>query len=96
MVSVSVALLGTRVSAATHLFMGWFGPRGLASIVLGLIYLEQEAHTTGMQTVQYAVMATVLVSIMAHGATAMPGISLYERKLAAQGSRLPEHEEDRA
>ena len=41
MVPVAIALTGTRLSPATVLFMGWFGPRGLASIVLGLVYLEQ-------------------------------------------------------
>jgi NhaP-type Na+/H+ or K+/H+ antiporter len=37
MLPVAVALWGTRLNSATVLFMGWFGPRGLASIVLGLV-----------------------------------------------------------
>ena len=37
------------------------GPRGLASIVLGLVYLEQESHHAGESTVRFAVMATVLL-----------------------------------
>ena len=37
MLPVAIALIGTRLSRATVLFMGWFGPRGLASIVLGLV-----------------------------------------------------------
>ena len=44
---VAIALIGTRLNQATVLFMGWFGPRGLASIVLGLVYLEQEAQSAG-------------------------------------------------
>ena len=44
MLPVAIALIGTRLSRATVLFMGWFGPRGLASIVLGLVYLEQKIH----------------------------------------------------
>jgi NhaP-type Na+/H+ or K+/H+ antiporter len=38
---VAVALIGTHLSAASVILMGWFGPRGLSSIVLGLVYLEQ-------------------------------------------------------
>ena len=44
MLPVAISLIGTRLSRATVLFMGWFGPRGLASIVLGLVYLEQKTH----------------------------------------------------
>ena len=68
---------------ATVLFMGWFGPRGLASIVLGLVYLEQETHQPGEPTIRLAVMATVLLSIFAHGLSAMPGIKLYARKVTS-------------
>ena len=93
MLPVSIALLRTGLSPATHLFMGWFGPRGLASIVLGLIYLEHEIHTPGMAMVQAAVGATVLVSIFAHGLTAMPGIDWYGRKLATMGAGAPEKED---
>ena len=47
MLPVAIALMGTRLSRATVLFMGWFGPRGLASIVLGLVYLEHGTHAAG-------------------------------------------------
>jgi sodium/hydrogen antiporter len=77
MLPVAIALTGAGLTKATVLFMGWFGPRGLASIVLGLVYLEQEAHLPGESTIRLAVMATVLLSIFAHGLTASPGIGLY-------------------
>jgi len=54
-------LQGTRSSRATVLFMGWFGPRGLASIVLALVYLVREAGLAGNSTIRLAVMATVLL-----------------------------------
>lgn len=92
MLPVAIALLGTRLSGATVLFMGWFGPRGLASIVLGLVYLEQELHFPGEETIRLAVMATVLLSILAHGLSAAPGISLYARKIASLDSTAPEHQ----
>jgi len=47
MIPVAVAMIGTRLSAASVLFIGWFGPRGLASIVLGLVFLEEETHLSG-------------------------------------------------
>ena len=71
--------------------MGWFGPRGLASIVLGLVYLEHEQHLPGEQSIRWAVMTTVGLSIFAHGLTAMPGIGVYERKLARLAPHAPEH-----
>jgi len=82
MLPVAIALIGTRLNRATVFFMGWFGPRGLASIVLGLVYLEQEANLPGEPTIRLAVMVTVLLSIFAHGLSALPGINLYARKVA--------------
>ena len=82
MLPVAVALIGARLSRATVLFMGWFGPRGLASIVLGLVYLEQHPHQTSEATIRFAVMATVLLSIFAHGLSALPGMALYARKIS--------------
>ena len=93
MVPVAIALYGTRLSPASVVFMGWFGPRGLASIVLGLVYLEQEKQLPGEATIRLAVMATVGLSIFAHGLSAIPGIGLYERKIAALGAEAPEHKE---
>jgi len=93
MVPVAIALIGTRLSPASVVFMGWFGPRGLASIVLGLVYLEHEMHLPGEPISRIAVMVTVLLSIFAHGLSAMPGIGLYARKIAALGDQAPEHRE---
>ncbi|MFO1476820.1 MAG: cation:proton antiporter [Verrucomicrobiota bacterium] len=79
MLPVWVSLLGTGLRLPTVLFMGWFGPRGLASIVLGLVYLEQETRQAGEQTIRLAVMVTVFLSIFAHGLTAQPGIGWLSR-----------------
>ena len=93
MLPVAVALVGTHLSPASMIFMGWFGPRGLASIVLGLVYLEQEMNLPGESTIRVVVMVTVLLSIFAHGLSAIPGINLYVRKITALGSAAPEHQE---
>ena len=83
MLPVAVALIGTRLSMASVIFMGWFGPRGLASIVLGLVYLEQEVHLPGEETIRLALIATVLLSIFAHGFSATHGIGLYARQIGS-------------
>jgi sodium/hydrogen antiporter len=92
MLPVAIALWGTRLSRATVLFMGWFGPRGLASIVLGLVYITHGMHQEGVSTISLAVMATVVLSIFSHGLSAMPGMELYARKIAALEAGAPEHE----
>lgn len=90
MLPVAIALIGTRMSAATVLFMGWFGPRGLASIVLGLVFLEEETRLPGEGTIRLAVMATVMLSIFAHGFSARTGIDRYARRVEALDPASPE------
>ena len=90
MLPVAIALIGTRLSLASVVFIGWFGPRGLASIVLGLVYLEQEMHLPGEATIRLAVIVTVLLSIFAHGLSATPGIGLYARKITSLDNSAPE------
>ena len=91
MVPVALSLVGTRLSPASVVFMGWFGPRGLASIVLGLVYLEQGLYLPGESTTRLAVIVTVALSIFAHGFSAMPGIEFYARRIATLGSNAAEH-----
>jgi NhaP-type Na+/H+ or K+/H+ antiporter len=91
MVPVALALKGTGLAVPSVVFMGWFGPRGLASIVLGLIYVDRVGNLPGENTIRLAVMATVLLSIFLHGLTAMPGIRRYASAVAALGPEAPEH-----
>ncbi|MEI6033525.1 MAG: cation:proton antiporter [Verrucomicrobiae bacterium] len=92
MLPVAIALVGTRLSLNTVLFMGWFGPRGLASIVLALVYLEHDAQHPGESTIRLAAMVTVLLSIFAHGLSARPGIGLYASSVARLPSGSPERQ----
>lgn len=55
----------------------WFGPRGLASIVLGVVFLEAKTGLPGEDAIRLTVMATVALSIVAHGLSAKPGIDRY-------------------
>lgn len=92
MAPVALSLLGTGLSRATSLFMGWFGPRGLASIVLGLVFVEQEIHTAGESTIHGVVIVTVLASVLLHGLTAQPGITWYAGRVARLPAGAPEHQ----
>jgi len=87
-----VAVAGIGLSRPSVLFLGWFGPRGLASIVLGLVYLEQQSNLPGENTIRLAVMATVLLSVVVHGLSANPGIERYARSCEA----LPPHAQEHA
>lgn len=84
MLPVAVCLLGTGLGIARTLFIGWFGPRGLASIVFAVMVLD--AHLPGNETLMATVMCTVLFSVLAHGHTANP----LTRLLARRPSALPE------
>ncbi len=90
MLPVALALQGTGLSRSSVLFVGWFGPRGLASIVLGLVYLEQQVNLAGEDTIRLTIMLTVLLSILIHGLSALPGIKLYAQRVAALGAQAPE------
>jgi len=92
MIPVAIALMGMKLSNYTVIFMGWFGPRGLASIVLGLVYLEQETNTAGQSLVRLAVLVAVAFSIFAHGFSTLPGINLYAGKLVNLGENAPENQ----
>ena len=71
MVPVALAMLGTGAHRSTVAFLGWFGPRGLASIVFALIVV-QEADLPHTSTLVLTTYATVGLSVLAHGVTAAP------------------------
>ncbi|GAA3388353.1 cation:proton antiporter domain-containing protein [Cryptosporangium minutisporangium] len=81
MVPVALALIGAGLDRKTVLFVGWFGPRGLASLVFALLALEQlGADADGAVAV---IAATVLLSVVAHGISASPLAARYGRSVAA-------------
>jgi sodium/hydrogen antiporter len=59
--------------------MGWFGPRGLASIILALVVVEEEPGLAGIDEIFLVMTVTVLLSVFAHGVTAAPLTRLYAR-----------------
>jgi len=77
---VAVALAGAWLDRATIALVGWFGPRGLASVVLALLALEELGSSAAGHAVA-VITITVLLSVIAHGATADPLASRYARAL---------------
>ena len=76
MLPVALAMMGTGMRRVTVGFVGWFGPRGLASIVFVLVLVEQS--DLAERPLMLAVMtATVALSVYAHGLTARPAANRY-------------------
>jgi NhaP-type Na+/H+ or K+/H+ antiporter len=76
MIPVAVAFVGTHARPPTVAFAGWFGPRGLASIVFTVIVLE-EAKLPYVSTMTVVVVFTIVLSVYAHGLTARPLTARY-------------------
>ena len=70
MLPVAVVLLGTGLPRRSGLFIGWFGPRGLASVVFALLAVEELGADANQAVAVIA--TTVLFSVVAHGVTAGP------------------------
>jgi len=85
MIPVGLSLLGTGTELATKSFLGWFGPRGLASILFALIIVDKESISGGSQIVSI-VIVTVLMSIFLHGITANLFSKKYGEFIAKRGT----------
>jgi NhaP-type Na+/H+ or K+/H+ antiporter len=73
MVPVFFVLLGTKLNIYEKLFIGWFGPRGLASIVFGVIVLNE--HLPGGDIIRQVVGVTIFFSVVLHGISAHPFVN---------------------
>ncbi len=72
MLPVALALVGSGFDLPTVLFVGWFGPRGLASVVFALLAIEELGESDAVATALAAVCLTVLLSVVLHGVSAGP------------------------
>ena len=88
MVPVWLALLGSGARPPTVAFTGWFGPRGLASIVFAVIVLEG-SELEHIETMTAVVAITVALSVFAHGVTAVPLATAYARWFDARAQPPP-------
>ena len=73
---VALALIGTGMRWPTVAYIGWFGPRGLATVVFAVLVIE-EADLPGTDTIIVIAAITVFMSVYAHGLTASTGASRY-------------------
>jgi NhaP-type Na+/H+ or K+/H+ antiporter len=86
MLPVAIALWGAGLRRDTVALMGWFGPRGLASVVFTLLAVEQfTASNQPVETLATVATWTILLSVIAHGVTAHPFAAWYGRRLSAAG-----------
>jgi sodium/hydrogen antiporter len=88
MVPVALASIGAGLDRKTVLFLGWFGPRGLASLVFALLALEDLGH--GADRAVAVIGLTVFLSVLAHGFTAEPLANRYGRAVDQKPRSTPE------
>ena len=93
MVAVAFSLLGSGLRSRSVLYIGWFGPRGLATIILTLEVVD-ESHLIGGPTIADAALFTVALSVLAHGLTAWWGSNTYAEYIATHpdAASLAEHD----
>jgi len=87
MVPVALSLIGSGAAAQTMAFAGWFGPRGLATIVFMLTVVE-ESNLVGSSRIVQVATATVLLSVVAHGVSAPWLTDRYVRWFRTSRERL--------
>ena len=91
MVPVAIAMMGRGVQPPTVAFIGWFGPRGLASVVFGLLVLERGVPEE--QTLLTTVVLTVALSVLLHGLSSTPLVGVYQRWYDSHAVAHPKAEE---
>jgi NhaP-type Na+/H+ or K+/H+ antiporter len=98
-VPVATALAGTGARRQTVGFLGWFGPRGLASIVFAVLVVEEHGTLPNESTILTTIYATIGLSVLLHGLSAAPLARRYaawyaahptEAALRAEAGALPE------
>ncbi len=90
MLPIHLSLIGTGIRPVTSVFLGWFGPRGLASILFVLLILE-EAEMANESPLFAIVIVTVALSVLLHGMTAGPAARWY----GSMSQQMGECEENR-
>lgn len=95
MVPVAIALIGSDLRTRSVLFLGWFGPRGLATIILAGVVIE-DAAITGAETIVTVAMITVGLSVFVHGITAWNGSESYADWVEQSQTTVGDEEIDEA
>jgi NhaP-type Na+/H+ or K+/H+ antiporter len=91
MVPVAISLIGTHLRPDTAAVMGWFGPRGLASVVF--LLMARESFQEAGREIEILVASatwTILLSVLLHGLSAVPVANWYARRLETADAAAPE------
>jgi NhaP-type Na+/H+ or K+/H+ antiporter len=79
MLPVAISLIGSRLDISTVLFYGWFGPRGIASILYTLVIVHEIGSIKGHEEIYAVISLTILLSIILHGLSARPLVRRYAK-----------------
>ncbi len=79
MLPVAISLMGSGIKWGSVAFIGWFGPRGIASVLYSLMVVGQLGFKEHEQALSVIIL-TVLISVFVHGASAVPLSALYGKK----------------
>ncbi len=86
--SLGVVLLRAKMSPLARAYIGWFGPRGLNSLLLALLAVQ--AHVPGAEYLLAVTGVVVVVSVVAHGVSTTPLSAWYGRRVARAQQTFPE------
>lgn len=89
MIPVAISLIGSKLDRASVSFIGWFGPRGIASLLYLLIVVAR-IGTSGYEYMLSVIALTVLLSIFLHGLSAVPLAHIYGRYAVQHGLMMKE------
>lgn len=90
MLPVAISLIGSGVKPITYMFLGWFGPRGLASVLFALLILQQ-SEIENKEEVLIVTFLTVALSVLLHGITAAPFSIHYAEKISVHTGSEESH-----
>jgi NhaP-type Na+/H+ or K+/H+ antiporter len=91
MIPVAIAMIGTHMQRPTIAYLGWFGPRGLASIIFAGVLIE-DSGLDEATTIVGIVIVTVTLSVLLHGLTAPWGSNKYAAWYGRHSERIGEDE----
>jgi len=80
MIPVAISLIGKGLTLPSFLYLGWFGPRGAASILYVLLVVDK-SELSGEEIIFKIATLTVLMSVFLHGLTAVPGAKAYSQAI---------------
>jgi len=75
-----ISFMGTKLDSYSKIFIAWFGPRGIASILYVLIVVHDLNRDKDLDTIYGVISLTILLSIFLHGLSAIPLSKLYDKR----------------